>query len=340
MALIKISTKGLYCPKGKFYIDPWKPVNKALITHAHADHARSGMKSYLAHPHTNAVMRHRLGADIKAQDISYGEELAINGVQVSFHPAGHVPGSAQIRVSDENEAWVISGDYKLGDDGLSDPYEPVKCDHFITESTFGLPVYRWKDAQEIYSEINNWWVRNAEAGLCSVLLGYSFGKAQRLHKHLNPEIGEIFMHGAIANTNEVLESIGYSFPKATYVTPEIDKKRYRGSLVLAPPSAMGSSWIRQFKPYKIATASGWMALRGAKRRRNVDKGFVLSDHADWAQLNEAVQLSGAENVYVTHGYSSVFSKWLRDQGLNASILKTEFEGELAEIVESQNKEES
>jgi len=337
MGLISFTEKGFYCEKAKVYIDPWKPVRKALITHAHADHSRGGMKHYLAHPHSIPVMKHRLG-EISVQPIDYAESININGVKITFYPAGHVPGSAQIKLEDKSESWVISGDYKLGYDGVSTPFESVKCSHFITESTFGLPIYNWDPQAEVMSAINKWWIQNAKEGITSIMLGYSFGKAQRILANIDSSIGEIFVHGAIHHTNNALKNAGYTFPKTEYVSNETDKSRFKGALILAPPSALGSSWLRKFKPYKTATASGWMALRGARRRRNVDKGFVLSDHADWKDLNRAVIESGAENVYATHGYSSVFAKWLNGTGLNAQVVKTAFEGELSEIGESLSSE--
>jgi len=337
MALLTFSESGIYCAKADFYIDPWRPVKRALITHAHADHSRYGMQQYLAHHHSVPVMKLRLG-DISVEGIEYGEVIQIKGIDVSFHPAGHAPGSAQIRVADGSEIWVVSGDYKLVNDGLSAAFEPVSCTHFVTESTFGLPVFKWQEQEIVQQSINDWWATNKANGLNSVILGYSFGKAQRLMQMLNPEIGEIFLHGAIANTNEALESVGYSFPENERVTREIDKTRYKGAMIVAPPSALGSPWLRQFKPYQVGSASGWMALRGARRRRNVDRGFVLSDHADWDELNTAVAATGAEHIYVTHGYSTVFSKWLNSQGFKAQVVETEFEGELQEIGEAKSKE--
>ncbi len=337
MALISFSPEGIYCKQADVYIDPWKPVNRALITHAHADHARFGMKHYLAQNDSLPVMKHRLG-QIDIEGIAYNAEIKMNGVAIRFHPAGHAPGSAQISLEYKGEQWVISGDYKLGNDGLSAPFEPVKCTHFITESTFGLPVFKWQPQDVVMSAINSWWADNKVAGITSVMLGYSFGKAQRILANLDPSIGEIFVHGAIHNTNLALEKVGYSFPENTYVSSDINKSRFKGAIIIAPPSALGSSWIKQFKPFKVATASGWMALRGARRRRNVDKGFVLSDHADFNELNTAVSETGAENIFVTPGYSSVYSKWLRSQGLDAQVVETEFEGELSEIGESATKE--
>ncbi|MCA1763297.1 MAG: ligase-associated DNA damage response exonuclease [Cryomorphaceae bacterium] len=337
MSLITFTESGFYCEKADLYIDPWKPVKRALITHAHADHSRSGMNHYMAHLHSIPVMKHRLG-DIDVQGVEYGETICVNGVNITFYPAGHVPGSAQIKLEHKSESWVIMGDYKLGSDGVSTPFEPVKCSHLVTESTFGLPIYNWEPQDEVMNTINKWWAENAASGVTSVMLGYAFGKAQRILANLDPSLGEIFVHGAIYHTNNALSEVGYKFPKTEYVTNETDKKRFRGAIILAPPSALGSTWIRKFKPFKVATASGWMALRGARRRRNVDKGFVLSDHADWTELNKAVTDSGAENIFVTHGYSNVFASWLKNKGLNAEVVKTAFEGELSEIGESTTAE--
>lgn len=337
MSLIVFTDKGLYCPRADVYIDPWRPVPKAIITHAHADHSRSGMKDYLAHHHSLPVMRWRLG-DISAQGIDYGETINLNGVEVSLHPAGHIPGSAQVRLAFGGEIWVVSGDYKLEDDGLSAPFEPVPCTHFITESTFGLPVYRWHPQQEVMNDINRWWEANVKEGLCSVVLCYALGKAQRILQHLDASTGPIYVHGAIHNTNRMLEESGYAFTPSAYLDGSVTKADLRGAMVLAPPSALGSPWMKRLSPYKVATASGWMSLRGARRRRNVDQGFILSDHADWEGLNQAVAATGAENIYVTHGYTEVFSTWLRQKGLNAQTVRTEYEGELAEIGESKTKE--
>jgi len=337
MALIEFTEKGLHCSRGDFYIDPWRPVDRAVITHAHADHSRWGMKNYLSHHRSIPVMRHRLG-EIRAEGIEYGEDRIINGVKISLFPAGHIPGSAQVRVEYKGEVWVVTGDYKLIDDGLSAPFEPVKCHHLVTESTFGLPVYKWKPQEEVFDEMNLWWKQNREQDLASVLLGYSLGKAQRILNSIDHTIGPILLHGAIHNSNLALEAAGFSFPETELITKDTPKEKYRGSLIIAPPSAFGSPWMKKLKPYKVGTASGWMSLRGARRRRNVDRGFVLSDHADWNELNQAVEASEAEKVYVTHGYTNIFSKWLNDQGVDAEPVTTEYEGELSEIGEGTNQE--
>ncbi len=324
MPLLELTDRGLFCEIAGVYIDPWRPVDRALITHAHADHSRYGHKHYLAHHHSLPIMKHRLG-DIRVQGIEYAEKIVINNVAFSFHPAGHIPGSAQIRVEHKGEVWVVSGDYKLEYDGISTPFESVKCDCFITESTFGLPVYQWQLQQSVFDEINAWWASNAEQGIASVLTGYSLGKAQRLLANVNPEIGPIYTHGAVDEINQLFELNDIVELPATMRVQGLEKKSdYRRALIVAPPSVQGSSWLKKLQPYSLGMASGWMALRGIRRRRSADRGFVLSDHADWNGLNRAIRESGAQRVLVTHGYSSIFSRWLRDQGYDAQPLKTEF----------------
>lgn len=318
--------KGIYCPAGDFYIDPWKRVERALITHGHADHARWGMGTYLATDAALPVMRHRLG-DISAQGIAFGQVIEIGGARVSFHPAGHVPGSAQIRVEVDGEVFVASGDYKVVDDGLSEAFEPVKCHHFMTESTFGLPVFRWRAQADIAAEINGWWAACKSAGKTAFLGAYALGKAQRLISMLDPEIGPILTHTAVENTNQVLRSQGLTLPDTVVANGELKHKDYPGAIVITPPSAMGSAWARKFGAQETAFASGWMAVRGIRRRRAGDRGFVISDHADWSGLLSAIADTGAENIYVTHGYTDIFSRYLNDNGWNAQVVPTQFEGE-------------
>ena len=326
MNLLVFNDRGIYCPVADVYIDPWKPVDKALITHAHADHARPGHAAYLCHKDTAPVMRYRLGDDIRVQTVEYGERIKQNGVIFSFYPAGHIPGSAQIRVEYKGEIWVVSGDYKLGEDGISAPFEPVRCHHFITESTFGLPVYTWDDQQQVFEEINAWWRQNQNEGRVSILAGYSLGKAQRILKGLNPSTGKIFTHGAVENTNEVLRKQGISLPDTILVTPEHKKGDFTGALVVCPPSAIGTAWMRKFGTVSTGFCSGWMRLRGARRRRAMDRGFILADHADWPGLNQAVKETGAENIYVTHGYKDIYARWLRESmKLNGQPVDTLYE---------------
>ncbi|XDB00263.1 ligase-associated DNA damage response exonuclease [Sulfitobacter sp. LCG007] len=324
--MLSFTDRGIYCDAGDFYIDPWRPVERAVITHGHSDHARPGHTHYLATHAALPVIRHRLG-EISAEGIAFGERRRIGDATVSFHPAGHVPGSAQIRVEVAGVVWVASGDYKVEPDGLSEPFEPVVCQHFITESTFGLPVFRWRPQAETAAQINAWWQHCAAQGKTAMLGAYSLGKAQRLMAMLDPSIGPILTHGAVENTNAVMRGQGIRLPDTTLVTPDTKAKDHPGALVLAPPSALGSAWSRRFGPQESAFASGWMQLRGIRRRRAGDRGFVVSDHADWPGLIDAIKMTGAENIYVTHGYTDIFARYLSENGWKAGVVRTEYEGE-------------
>ncbi|PWK62111.1 ligase-associated DNA damage response exonuclease [Roseicyclus mahoneyensis] len=324
--VLTFTEAGIYCPAADAYIDPWKPVDRALITHGHSDHARWGHRRYLATEAASPVIRHRLG-DITLQTIRYGERTRIGDATISFHPAGHVPGSAQIRVEVGGEVWVVSGDYKTTPDGLSEPYEPVRCHAFISECTFGLPIYRWPTETALAAQINSWWAETRAKGQTPVLGVYALGKAQRVLRLLDPAIGPILTHGAVEATNAVLRAQGIALPPTVQVTADLDRKAHRGAMVLAPPSALGSAWMRAFGPVSTGFASGWMQLRGVRRRRAADRGFVVSDHADWAGLNSAIAATGAERIFVTHGYTAQFAQWLVSQGYDAGIVRTEFGGE-------------
>lgn len=324
--VLEFTPSGIYCPAADAYIDPWRPVPRALITHGHSDHARSGHGAYLATAGTAPVMRHRLG-DINLKTTDYGVTHQIGDARISFHPAGHVPGSAQIRVEVGGEVWVASGDYKTIDDGLSEPFEPIRCDTFITESTFGLPIYDWPSQDALARDLNDWWAGSVADGKRAVLGVYALGKAQRIMRLLDPAIGPILTHGAVETTNVVLRGQGISLPDTIPVVDGVDAKSHPNAIVLAPPSAIGSTWMKRFGAVSTGFASGWMRLRGVRRRRAADRGFVVSDHADWKGLNEAVTATGAERIFVTHGYTAQFSQWLRDQGYDAGIVETEFGGD-------------
>ena len=324
--LLRFTSKGIYCERADVYIDPWRPVDRALITHGHADHSRWGHKAYLATVSAAPVIQYRLGK-INIQTIAFGKKISINGVDFSFHPAGHIIGSAQIRVAYKGEVWVASGDYKLEDDGISEAFEPVKCHTFITESTFGLPIYDWKPQAEIFSDINSWWRANAANGKVTFITGYSLGKAQRILNGLDTSIGKIYTHSAVENINEVIRQQGIALPKTIRINKEIATKDFVSNLVLAPPGALNSAWMKRFKPISIGIASGWMALRGARRRRAAERGFVLSDHVDWKDLNTVIKATEAERVIVTHGYTKVYTQYLKEQGLQAEAAQTEFTGE-------------
>jgi putative mRNA 3-end processing factor len=335
--LLSFTDLGIYCSIGGFYIDPWSAVDRAVITHAHSDHARWGSRHYLAHRDSEPILRLRLGQDINLQTISYHEHLYINGVKLTFYPAGHIIGSAQVRVEYQGEIWVASGDYKVEDDGISGAFEPVPCHHFITESTFGLPIYRWKKQAEIFDDINKWWQKNQDAGKTSIIFGYSLGKAQRILQYLDKSIGDIYAHTAVYNAQKALYDHGlpvYPAQQWTYDTPKDTK-----AMIVAPPSAAHSPWLKRFEPYATGVCSGWMQVRGLQRRGNSDAGFVLSDHADWPGLLSAIRSTGAEKVYVTHGYQAIFSRYLNEIGIASEEVITQY-GDDETTEEAATNEES
>lgn len=327
--LIVLRPEGLYCPAGDFHIDPWRPVSRAVITHAHADHARMGHGAYLATALSEGVLRARLGGAIALQGLTYGEGVVLNGVRVSLHPAGHVLGSAQVRVEHRGRVWVASGDYFVSGiahdaNATCAPFEPVRCHCFITESTFGLPIYRWAAQSSVLADINAWWQANAEAGRASLLMGYSFGKAQRLLAGLDAAIGPIVAHGAVEPLNEAYRAAGVALP-ATRAIDSLSRDELRRCIAIAPPAVQAGAWARRLgDDASDAFASGWMRLRGARRRQGVDRGFVLSDHADWPGLQRAIAATGAERVIVTHGYEAVMVRWLEQQGLRAGSFVTSY----------------
>jgi len=321
--LLEFTDKGIHCPQGGFYIDPWRPVERAVITHAHSDHARFGSRHYLCHTDSLPLLKLRLGEN-SYQAAKWGEEILLNGVRISLHPAGHIIGSSQVRVEYQGETWVVSGDYKTANDGISGVFEPVRCHHFVTESTFGLPIYNWKDQETVYEEIRSWINRNKEHGRSSVLIAYSLGKAQRVLQGISQTADRIMVHGAIWNTQEVLKRAGFNLPEVTRVQPDTPRDWLKAAVVIAPPSADGSGWLRRFSPYAVGICSGWMQVRGNARRRNADAGFVLSDHADWNGLLGAVEATGAEKVFVTHGFQSVFARYLNEKGIAAEEVRTAF----------------
>lgn len=333
--LLAFNENGIYCQQADVYLDPWRKVKNAIITHGHSDHARWGHQNYITH-HTNVpIIRHRLG-EINVTGKDWNETFVINNVKFSLHPAGHIIGSAQIRVEHKGEVWVFTGDYKTEDDGVCVPYEPVKCHSFITENTFGLPAFNWLPQAEVMTDINNWWAENKADGKTSILFGYTLGKAQRLLKYLDTDIGKIYTHGAVENMTAVLRNL-VDFPPTTLITRETTKEELHGNIVLAPPSAHGSIWIRKMTPFVTGSASGWMAFRGARRRRAIDKGFVLSDHCDWYGLLDSIKATGAEKIICTHGYSDVFSKYLREIGYDARTEHTQYDNDESETDSTQDK---
>ncbi|MBI1176995.1 ligase-associated DNA damage response exonuclease [bacterium] len=327
MDLLQVTDRGLWCQAGDFHIDPWRGVDRALITHAHADHARAGSRHYLCSTPCAGILRERLGQKISVDAIPYGERKTINGVTVSFHPAGHLLGAAQIRVEHRGEIWVVSGDYKTQPDPTCAPFEPVRCNTFVTESTFGLPVYHWPDPQTVIADLHQWWQHNRERDRTSVVFAYSLGKAQRILAQLDGEAGPILVHPAIESLLPHYEAEGIRFPKTQTATRETLRETAGKALVIAPPAADDSALVRAAGDVSTAFASGWMAVRGMRRWRAADRGFVMSDHADWRGLNDAIAATGASRVLVTHGYTQPMVRWLREKGLDADELATSFRGE-------------
>ncbi len=336
--LVTLTDSGLYCEAGDFFVDPWRPVNRALITHAHGDHARSGSGGYLTVEDGRYLLQTRLDEFSKIESVPYGNSVKVGETDVSFHPAGHVLGSSQIRIEHKGEVWVVSGDYKVEPDATCKPIEPVECHTFITESTFGLPIYRWQNREQIFSEVNAWWQSNKAAGRASVLFCYALGKAQRILAGVDPSIGPIYTHGAVERLNMAYRSSGVNLPSTTYVGELPKGTKFGDSLIVAPPSANGTPWLRQFGPLSTGFASGWMRIRGARRRRAVDRGFVLSDHADWPGLLSTIRATKAQRVIVTHGNVNVMVRWLSETGIDAGAFKTQYEGELEDDSSGRGKE--
>jgi len=332
--LLQATDRGLYCAAGNFFIDPWRETDFAIITHAHSDHARIGSGAYLTAAPGVEVLRLRLGEGAKIAGAAYGEIVHRNGVKVSLHPAGHILGSAQVRVELGGEVWVVSGDYKIEADGVLPPFDPIRCHVFVTESTFGLPIYRWRPQAEIFGEINQWWRKNQAEQRTSVLFAYSLGKAQRLLAGVEASIGPIFLHGAVAKFVPAYEAAGARLPKTAHILDDKVRCSDGTALVIAPPSADNSPWLARFGEVSAAFVSGWMQLRGARRWRALDRGFVLSDHADWDGLQDAIRATDAPRILVTHGYTEVMVRWLRQQGLSADVLPTHFESQSDEEAEA------
>jgi putative mRNA 3-end processing factor len=325
--LLQLTDRGLWCEAGGFYIDPWRPVDHAVITHAHADHARPGHGAYLCAEPGASILRQRIGEGPSIDTLAYGENRRIGEVTVSLHPAGHLLGSAQVRLERDGQVTVVTGDFKTQADRTCVDFQPVRCDTLIMESTFALPVYHWPAESTVFDQLNHWWQANRAAGRTSLVLAYSLGKAQRLLSGLDPAIGPILLHGAVDNVTARYRQAGVVLPPTIKAEAQT-LKRHRGqALVVAPPSAHGSTWVRRLGTFSAAMASGWMQTRGNRTRRAVDRGFVLSDHADWQGLNDTVAATGAQRIGVTHGYSDVFVRHLTEQGHEAFTVPTRYTGE-------------
>ena len=333
MTLLENTDRGLYCATGDFYVDPWRPVDFAVVTHAHSDHARPGSRHYLSAEPGAEILQERLGQDAHIESLAYDDGITRNGVKISLHPAGHILGSAQVRVEYQGEVWVVSGDYKTEPERTCTPFEPIRCHTFVTECTFGLPIYHWRPQTEIFAAVNAWWRENQEAERMSVLFAYSLGKAQRLLSGLDPSLGPIFVHGSVAKFLPLYARAGIQLPAVASTDPAAVAVGSGKGLGIAPASTDGSPWLRKFGAASKAFASGWMQIRGARRRRALDRGFVLSDHADWPGLLASIAATGAERIWATHGYTAPLVKWLAERGHDARALTTHFEGETADALQ-------
>jgi putative mRNA 3-end processing factor len=330
--MIRETASGLFCEPGGFHIDPWEPVARALITHAHGDHARPGSGAYLcAAPGKPLLTRRMPGAAIES--LPYGERIRIGDATVSFHPAGHILGSAQIRVEHDGRVWVVSGDYKRQADPTCAAFEVVRCDTLVTEATFGLPIYTWDPSSSVVDDILQWWRDNRADGRPSVLFCYALGKAQRILAELYDRAdGAIHLHGATASMTQVYRDAGIRLAPAERIAEDMRGKALAQSLVLAPLSARGTRWMRRLPDASVAFASGLMRVRGVRRQRAFDRGFVLSDHADWASLLGTIAETGASRVLVTHGWSDALARYLTEErGLETGTIKTAYEGEAGEL---------
>jgi putative mRNA 3-end processing factor len=331
--LLSITPHGLYCPRGDFYVDPKHRVPRAVITHAHGDHARGGHQQYIGHPVTLELVRHRTGPVRNAVPLAYGERRVINGVDVSLHPAGHVPGSAQVRLEHGGFIAVVSGDYKREDDGLSEPFEVQRCHHFVTESTFGAPMYRWEPQAEILRKIVEWHEGNQDIGRISVLSAYALGKSQRLIANLASSISPIVTHRDIHGTNSALRRAGVAVPETVKLNSQWLAAADRSALIIAPGTALREGWLARLAPVAVAAVSGWMAIPSSRRRWGGSFGFAMSDHADWEALHRTVRETGAESVWVEHGYAKEFARSLRESGINAAAIAAKIESGQQDLFE-------
>lgn len=312
--MLELTPVGLYCPKGNFYIDPMYPVENALITHAHSDHAREGSRNYFAHHATMAIMNSRFSRwDEVYHPTDYEDYFQLGPVKCSFHPAGHVLGSAQIRLEYNGEVWVVSGDYKRDPDQTCKPYQPIKCDVFITETTFALPIFRWEKTEDVVIRIQEWIRQSHELDRIPILYAYSLGKTQRLLVELAKAGQENFViHSSADKICRIYRDQGIPIPHYEIFSDRMAPLDITNKVLIFPPMMQRSKFVRRYKNLSEALVSGWMALRGTRRRRGVERGFVLSDHADWPSLCRTVRGSGAKKVFSTHGYTDVFARFVSE----------------------------
>lgn len=333
--LVTLTPEGLFVPAAGLHIDPWGRSEQAIVTHGHADHARGTARHVLTAASGVGILRTRLGKGASVEGVAFGERLRVGDAEISLHPAGHILGSAQVRIQVPGEGvWVVTGDAKRQPDPSAEPFEVVRCETLISECTFGLPVYRWPPPDQVVASMLAWWREEADTGRNVLLGAYALGKAQRVLAHLAPLEAEgalpgpILVHGAVDRLLPPYREAGIPLPPVVRVTREAVKAAGGRALILAPPSAAGTPWARKLEPFSLGVASGWMRIRGTRRRRGADRGFVLSDHFDWPDLLRTIHETGARRVGLTHGATGPAVRYLRESGLHAWALPTRFEGEV------------
>jgi putative mRNA 3-end processing factor len=319
---------GLYCPSGDFYIDPWAPVARAVITHAHGDHARPDSTAYLCASDCAPLLERRFGPSTIIEPQPYGTSVTLGSARVSLHPAGHIRGSAQVRIEGADGTWVVTGDFKRAADPTCAPFEPVPCTTFVTESTFGLPIYRWDPTDDVMRQMVAWWEENRTRGLASVLFCYTIDKAQRVLAELTKYTDRgVLVHGMMLPMIDAYRSAGVHMLPTSALIERPRGSSVAGELVLAPLSARGTPWMRRLGDLSDAFVSGLMRVRGVRRQRAYDRGFVLSDHADWPDLISTIAETGASRVLATHGHAEPLARFLASRGLESGVLRTAWEGE-------------
>ena len=316
-----ILNRDLYCPAVDAWIDPAEPRSRAIITHGHADHARSGHGAVLATPDTIEIMKVRYGADCagRFEALNFGEVLNIDGAKVSLHPAGHILGSAQVRIEVDGQRALVTGDYKRLPDRTAQRYEAVACDLLVTEATFGLPVFQHPRPEAEIARLLKSVADQPER--CHLVGCYALGKAQRVIALLRDAgwDGPIYLHGAMIRLCELYEELGVPLGELVPATG-MPKAAMAGQIVIAPPSAIRDVWSRRFPDPVVCQASGWMSIKQRARQALVELPLVISDHCDWGELNASILASGAETVWVTHGREDALVYWCKQQGLNAEPL--------------------
>ena len=318
--LISQKSQGLYCESANIWIDPYKPVEKAIITHAHSDHFTNGCREYICSIETGLLLKKRFGNNINLKTVEYDKKFLINGINFSLHPSGHILGSSQIKIMTDSETWLITSDFKRQKDKTCKSYERLKTDFLICESTFGLPIFNWESTNKIIDKITKW--VNQSEDSTSILFCYSLGKAQRLLSELNSQnFKNIYVHKSINNINTIYKNLGIELEEAKIFDNNLEINNLKDCLLLLPPSLNNQNFLKKFKRFQTGFASGWMSIRALKKRSGFDKGFTISDHADWNGLIKTIKESEAKRVFLNHGDGESLANFLRDkEGLDIQQL--------------------